>query len=361
MKISRLLSILFTSITTGLAGAFVFVLLNPEVLNQNGNSQTVENRTSHRPDSYADAITKTAPSVVNVFATVLTKDKDNTGKKATKESLGSGVVIGKNGFIITNYHVISDAVQIKVARNKGKAVNARVVGSDPGTDIAVLQATGEETLFPAPIATSKNLRVGDIVLAIGNPFSVGQTVTQGIVSATGRHSLGITTYENFIQTDAAINPGNSGGALINTQGKVIGINTAIFSKSGGSHGIGFAIPIDLAINVMQEIIDNGKVIRGWVGLNGQDSTPKKLKALGSKVKHGVLITGVLTKGPADLAGVLPGDLVFKINDREVKSTIHILNEVAATKPGGKLYLNIDRKGRTIKKVIVVQERPRNLP
>lgn len=374
MKFPRLLSILFTSVTTGLAAAFIVVLLNPELIST-PDKPTPLKLTGSAPHSYADAVEITAPSVVNIFATKLTRERHSQleellalrffGKslapKIRKEnSLGSGVVVADNGYILTNHHVIADADKISIGSSDGKTVTARLVGSDPDTDIAVLQAAGE-SLPIAPIGKSSTLRVGDVVLAIGNPFAVGQTVTQGIVSATDRHSLGIATYENFIQTDAAINPGNSGGALINVKGEVIGINTAIFSKSGGSQGIGFAVPIDLASTVMKQIISHGKVLRGWIGLNGQNLTPNLAESLNTKVEHGVLVSAVLNNGPADIAGVLPGDVIHHINSEKMLTSTQILNFVGMTSPGENMRLSIDRQGKQMQIDIKVMERPSEIP
>ncbi len=377
MKLYRFLTFLFTSIATGLAAAFIVLLLRPDILQDAVESDTgtqVSNLFSrnHGPVSYADAVAKAAPSVVNVFATRVTRERthplfndplfqrffgdDLTRPRLKREnSLGSGVIVDSNGYILTNNHVISGASEIQVVLRDGRQFPARIVGSDPESDLAVLQAAGGD-LPVATLGYSESLRVGDVVMAIGNPFGVGQTVTLGIVSATGRNQLGITDFENFIQTDAAINPGNSGGALINARGDVVGINTAIFSDSGGSHGIGFAIPVQLARAVMTQIAEHGRVIRGWVGVSAQDLTPALAESLGIE-NQGLLISGVLEGGPADSAGLSPGDLVLEVDGDKAVSSLQILNYIAAKKPGERLTFGIDRSGRKLDVEVVVAERP----
>jgi len=265
------------------------------------------------------------------------------------------VIVDSNGYILTNNHVISGASEIQVVLRDGRQFPARIVGSDPESDLAVLQAAGGD-LPVAKLGYSENLRVGDVVMAIGNPFGVGQAVTLGIVSATGRNQLGITDFENFIQTDAAINPGNSGGALINARGEVVGINTAIFSDSGGSHGIGFAIPVQLARAVMTQIAEHGRVIRGWVGVSAQDMTPALAESLGIE-EQGLLVSGVLENGPADIAGLIPGDLVLNVDDQQALSSLQILNYIASKKPGDTLTFDIDRSGSRMQVEVTVAERP----
>jgi len=239
----------------------------------------------------------------------------------------------------------------------GETPSAKVVGTDPDTDLAVLKINYIK--LPAiTIGQSKTLRVGDVVLAIGNPFGVGQTVTMGIVSATGRNQLGINTFENFIQTDAAINPGNSGGALINANGNLVGINTAIFSRSGGSQGIGFAIPASLARNVMQQIIEHGRVLRGWLGIEAQDLTPELAESLGFDNTHGVLVAGVLRNGPAEQAELKPGDIVTTINFKPVINSRDSLNQIAGFPPGTTITLGVIRQGKKLEIKAVVSERPK---
>jgi serine protease DegS len=379
MKWYRAFSFLFTSIATGLAAAFLVLLLRPDFVGRDQAPlpqpapKPVLLERSGGPVSYADAVQRAAPSVVNVFATKVTREKPHPlfqdplfkrffGERAgqprirRENSLGSGVIVDDNGYILTNNHVIEAASEIQVVLGDGRAVPARIVGSDPETDIAVLQAAGSK-LPLAALGRSDQMQVGDVVMAIGNPFGVGQTVTMGIVSATGRNQLGITDFENFIQTDAAINPGNSGGALINALGEVVGINTAIFSQSGGSHGIGFAIPIQLASEVMAQLIENGRVIRGWLGITGQDLTPVLAESLGIEFQPGILVSGVLEEGPADQAGLKPGDLIIRIDRRAVDGSQQMLKTIAAKAPGTPLSLTLVRDGSEVRSVAVVAERP----
>ena len=259
---------------------------------------------------------------------------------------------------MTNHHVIEGADAIRVVLASGQTLEADIIGVDKDTDLAVLKVD-HENLPAISFARSKHLKVGDVVLAIGNPFGVGQTVTQGIVSATGRSQLGINTFENFIQTDAAINPGNSGGALINAHGDIVGISTAIFSKTGGSHGIGFAIPADLARGVMQQIVETGHVVRGWLGIAGQDITPELANAYALQSQQGVLISGVLENGPASKAGLKPGDIITRIDDTELYSAFEILNLVATMQPGSRATIHAMRGSRKMQLTAVIQERPSN--
>jgi S1-C subfamily serine protease len=264
--------------------------------------------------------------------------------------------VNNNGYILTNNHVISGASEIQVVLRDGRQFPARIVGTDPETDLAVLQAAGSD--FPvATLGDSQHLRVGDVVMAIGNPFGVGQTVTMGIVSAKGRDQLGIATIENFIQTDAAINPGNSGGALINANGDVVGINTAIFSDTGASHGIGFAIPVRIAKTVLQQISEHGRVIRGWIGITAQELTPALAEPFGLKHQRGLLISGVLEGGPADKAGIRPGDLLVKVDGHTAIQASKVLDLIAGRQPGDTLELTLERDGGLIKINVSVAERP----
>jgi serine protease DegS len=330
MAIRKSLFFILQTIITGLAAAFVYVLLvQPQLLRTDGTvvevTETPEqeavsssagpgalNGMSVGPASYADAVQRAAPAVVNVHtAKVITRrvhplledpifqhffgDRFTQSRREVQTSLGSGVLISKQGYVLTNNHVIDGADEIKVLLADGRSAQAKVVGTDPDTDLAVLRIE-TESLPAIVIGNSKNLRVGDIALAIGNPFGVGQTVTFGIISATGRDHLGINAFEEFIQTDAAINPGNSGGALINASGELIGINSAIYSRSGGSQGIGFAIPINLAKGVMTQIIEQGHVVRGWLGIEAQDLTAALADSFGMPDTNGVLISGVLRDG-----------------------------------------------------------------
>ena len=375
MKWYRVFSFLFTSVATGLAAAFLVLLLRPDLVGRQAPAPTqpVQLQRSGGPVSYADAVRLAAPSVVNVYATKITRTKrhpllddplfkrffgEQADQPTTKRenSLGSGVIVDDNGYVLTNNHVINAASEIHIVLADGRSLPARVVGKDPETDLALLQAAGDR--FPvASLGDSGPLQVGDVVMAIGNPFGVGQAVTLGIVSATGRNQLGITDFENFIQTDAAINPGNSGGALINTAGEVVGINTAIFSESGGSHGIGFAIPIQLAREVMRQLIEHGHVIRGWLGITGQDLTPVLAESLGIESHQGVLVSGVIGDGPADRAGLKPGDLITGIDRQPIGGSPKMLEIIAAKPPGSPLTVTLLRDGETHERIAIVGERP----
>ena len=258
-----------------------------------------------------------------------------------QSGLGSGVVVSPAGYILTNNHVVEGADDIEVMLNDGRVVKARVIGTDPETDLAVLKVD-LDNLTAITLGDSDKLEVGDAVLAVGNPFGVGQTVTSGIVSALGRSQLGINTFENFIQTDAAINPGNSGGALVDVNGNLVGINTAIYSRSGGSMGIGFAIPTSTARMVMESIVQDGKVTRGWIGVEPRELNAELAETFGIPNEGGVIITGVLQNGPAAQAGVRPGDVVLMVNGKPVSTVPQLLSQVAALKPGVQAELQISR-------------------
>jgi len=381
MKLQKFLIFALTSVLAGLGAALLAIYLfadnAEEVLPKDEAKPEAVVQTfalTAGPVSYADAVKKASPSVVNVYTTKLTVKKGKSifsdprlqryfGNRFTtrpyvkrENSLGSGVIISSDGLIMTNNHVIQDAEEIRVVLSDGRTLQAKVVGTDPDTDLALLNI-GEKGLNVIKAGNSDTMQVGDVVLAIGNPFGVGQTVTMGIVGATGRSHLGINTFENFIQTDAAINPGNSGGALINANGELVGINTAIFSKSGGSHGIGFAIPVKLAEGVMQQLLKHGRVVRGWLGLAGQDMTPELAKSFNLKETTGVLISGVLEGGPADQAGIKPGDIISQINDLGQKSANEVLNYIATLTPGDKVEISGWRGDSEFKLEADVVERP----
>ena len=329
------------------------------------------------PISYATAVKRAAPSVVNIYTTkVVTEQSSPLFKDPTlqfyfgdrpaarprqrlESSLGSGVILDPRGYILTNNHVIDGADDIQLVLHDGRNIPAVVVGTDPDTDLAVLYAQAED--LPAiSLGNSAQLQVGDVVLAIGNPFGVGQTVTMGIVSATGRDQLGINTFEDFIQTDAAINPGNSGGALINAHGDLVGINTVIYSESGGSQGIGFAIPVSLAQGIMQQLLLHGRVVRGWLGIMAQDVTPELAESFGLSVAIGVLVAGVLEQGPADIAGLEPGDIITRINDMSPSSAHDILNTIAMQPPGSVVVIEGWRGHTRLKLKALISERPPKL-
>ena len=300
-------------------------------------------------------VTKTQPCE-NYYTDFFGDPSDNEEDKP-ENSLGSGVIVSEQGLILTNDHVVASADEIEVALADGRKLAAKVVGTDPDTDLAVLKVE-DENLPAITFAANEKLSVGDVVLAIGNPFGVGQTVTQGIISALGRNHLGINTYENFIQTDASINPGNSGGALIDTQGHLIGINSAIYSRNGGSMGIGFAIPASIAKQVMEQIAVNGSVTRGWIGIEAQDITPELAESFKLDKAQGSLIAGVLRDSPADIAGLKAGDVLLAINNKEVVDSSGMLNIIAALKPNDKAELKIARSSKVITVNVAVGKRPK---
>ncbi len=327
-----------------------------------------------RYGSFADAAQKAIPAVVFVYTSQAVKrprhplqddplfrhffGDDQDGEPQSRVGLGSGVVVSPEGYILTNFHVVDGADEIEVASNDGHKYKATVVGSDPESDLAVLRIPTGHKLPVITFGNSDSLRVGDTVLAIGNPFGVGQTVTSGIVSALGRSHLGINTFENFIQTDAAINPGNSGGALIDTNGTLIGINTAIYSQSGGSMGIGFAIPVSLARTVMEQIIKNGSVTRGWIGVEMQEITPELAESFKLPNTQGALIAGVMRGAPADRAGIKPGDVLLDIAGKPVKDAQAMLGMVATLEPGKVARLKLRRAGQDITADVTIGKRPK---
>ena len=272
-------------------------------------------------------------------------------------SLGSGVIVDGQGYIITNHHVVEAADEIEVLLADGRSAPAKIVGSDPETDLAVIRIQ-LPNLPTITFGNSDSLEVGDVVLAIGNPFGVGQTVTMGIVSALGRSHLGINTFENFIQTDAPINPGNSGGALVDASGNLVGINSAIFSKSGGSLGIGFAIPETLAKQIMQQIVKDGGVVRGWIGVSMRDMSTELAQAYNLPNVKGTLVIGVLRNGPADQAGIIPGDILTAINGKALADSNAALGHIAQLPPGQRVTATIIRRGQERKAEVVIAKRPR---
>ncbi len=324
------------------------------------------------PVSYAAAVEQAAPAVVSLFLPAT--DVEGDGLLSDDQSLrrhfapaprpqsraplhlGSGVIVSGDGFILTNHHVIRDVRRIHVALQDGRSAEARLVGVDPETDLAVL-AVDLADLPTMGFGTSGTLRVGDVVLAIGNPYAVGQTVTKGIVSATDRRDLGLSTFENFIQTDAAINPGNSGGALINAHGQLVGINTAIFSQSGGFQGIGFAIPEHIARNVLEQLIQHGRVIRGWAGIEVQNLNAPLAEALGIEIVSGAVVSGVLRGGPAAIAGLTPGDVITGVNGQSVDNTQDLLRLISAISPGDTAELRGVRERSTHAWTLLISERP----
>lgn len=277
-------------------------------------------------------------------------------EQGPQSGVGSGVIVSADGYVLTNNHVIDHMSGIEIMLTDGRRTTAKVVGKDPDTDLAVLKVDMDK-LPSIVFGDSDALQIGDAVLAIGNPFGVGQTVTSGIVSALGRNQLGINTFENFIQTDAAINPGNSGGALVDAQGQLVGINSAIYSRSGGNMGIGFAIPASTARLVMESLIRDGKVTRGWIGVEPRDLTPEIAETFNLPIQEGVLITGVLHEGPAALGGMHPGDVVVQIGQTPISSTAQLLNAVAGLKPNADVAIKVQREDKALTLTIRVTQRP----
>ena len=373
------------SVTVGLAVVFVVSTLRPDWLPQRNEGQAVSSagEPANPADpatggSYREAAKRALPSVVHVYTTqklVAPKhplvddpifrhffgDSPESEDQPNNSGLGSGVIVSTSGYVLTNYHVIEAAEQIEVSLNDGRNLKARLVGSDPETDLAVLQIeaeTSEELKLPAiSLGQMDDVIVGDVVLAIGNPFGVGHTVTMGIVSALSRSHLGINTFENFIQTDAAINPGNSGGALVDTHGKLLGINTAIYSRSGGSLGIGFAIPISTARSVMEQIIQTGAVTRGWIGVEAQEITPELAESFELKDASGALIAGVQRGSPADASGIRPGDILLSVDGKPVKDPQVMLDLIAALKPGTGVPFKLLRQKGEFSTTIKIGKRP----
>ena len=351
------------AVTVVLAAYFVVATLKPEWIRQRSTTlggvvsvieAPVAGPQPPAAGSLSAAAKRAAPAVVSI----------NTSKAAPRHprsndpwfrfffgdqadqpqvGLGSGVIVSPEGYILTNNHVVEGADEIEVTLNDGRHAVGKVIGTDPDTDLAVLKIDLDK-LPIIVLGNSDSLQVGDQVLAIGNPFGVGQTVTSGIVSALGRNQLGINTFENFIQTDAAINPGNSGGALVDISGNLEGINTAIYSRSGGSMGIGFAIPVSTAKQVLEDIVKEGKVTRGWIGVEPNDLSPELAETFGVKAKSGVIITGVLQNGPAARAGIRPGDVITSVAEKKIDNVQELLTAVAGLKPGSATRFSLQRGG-----------------
>ena len=324
--------------------------------------------------SFSGAAKQAMPAVVNIFTSKEVKnrrqpfmddplfrrffgDRFDEEEQQQQSSLGSGVIVSQQGFILTNHHVVEAADEIQVALADGRDVPAKLVGADPETDLAVLRVD-LKNLPAMTFGSSDNIKIGDVVLAIGNPFGVGQTVTMGIVSAVGRSHLGINTFENFIQTDAAINPGNSGGALIDVSGHLIGINSAIYSRSGGNQGIGFTIPVSLAKNIMEQIIQKGVVTRGWIGVEVQDVTPELADSFNLGAQQGALIAGILRNAPADKADIHTGDVVVDIAGKPVTDSSELLNLISGLPPGKPAKIKIIRAQKAMIVEVNIGTRPK---
>ena len=383
----RLWLIFAQAVTISVAVVFVVGTLKPEWVSRNGSTvpstvTIVEATTASASSasgsvSYAEAARQALPAVVHIYTRQTAKIPDHPlmhdpifrhfFSTPERTGLGSGVIIDPQGFVLTNNHVIENADEIEAVLNDGRKFKARLIGRDPETDLAVLRLADANSLPAIAFAPADSLTVGDVVLAIGNPFGIGQTVTMGIASALGRNHLGINTFENYIQTDAAINPGNSGGALIDGAGRLVGINTAIYSRSndtrsvdspsGGSLGIGFAIPVSIARNVLEQIITHGEVVRGWVGIEMRENTPELAESFGLPSSQGVLIYSVLDGSPADTGGVLPGDVLVAIDGQEVQVPRKMLDLVASLPPGQVATFRILRQSKKIELKIPVGRRP----
>ena len=382
---ARRLWLLFAqTVTVALALYFVVAALKPDWLGRApvqvpvgpgaGTVPVLQAQSGPPPASYREAAGRAMPAVVNILTSKASREThpilkdpffrrffgDRLPPEEQLSSLGSGVIVSSEGYIITNFHVVEGADQIEVGLADGRKAAARIVGTDPETDLAVIRI-GERNLPVMVLGEPDDARVGDVVLAIGNPFGVGQTVTMGIISAVGRNNLHINHFENFIQTDAAINFGNSGGALVDIHGNLLGINSAIYSQTGGSVGIGFAIPVSTARTVLEAIIKDGQVVRGWIGIESQDITPELADSFGLARKSGAIIAGVVRNGPADRAGVRPGDILLAVEGKAVTSTGDMLNLIAQLAPGAKAKLKLMRQNRESTVDVTVGKRPRAKP
>ena len=380
----RLWLIFTQAVTVSVALLFVVGTLKPEWLSERGDQPAITIQeaitpaaapaSTHGGASYADAAQRALPAVVHIFTSKEVRaqrhpfaddplfrhffgDRLDNRPQQRASGLGSGVIVSPEGYVLTNNHVIEAADEIEVALNDGRKLPARIVGRDPESDLAVLQIKTDGKLHAITFGQPQRLQVGDVVLAIGNPFGVGQTVTMGIVSALGRTHLGINTFEDFIQTDAAINPGNSGGALIDTAGNLVGINSAIYSRTGGSLGIGFAIPVSLARNVMEQIIQTGAVTRGWIGVEAQAVTTDLADSFGLPSVDGTLISGVMRGSPADRAGIRPGDVLLTIEGRKVNDPQAMLETIAALAPGRRAGVEVRRGKEKLDLQIEIGRRP----
>ena len=372
--------LLFAQVATVcVAALFVVATLRPDLLARVAGKnnvvlvqETAPTVTGPRVDSFADAAKRAMPSVVNIYTSKEVRQRNpllddpllrrffpglSEGEPRRTTSLGSGVIVSSEGYVLTNNHVIEGADDIQLVLADGRRLRATVRGNDPESDLAVLKADGKD--LPAiTLGQLDHVQVGDAVLALGNPFGFGNTVTHGIVSALGRNHLGINRFEDFIQTDAAVNPGNSGGALVDSAGNLIGVNSAIFSQSGGSQGIGFAIPVSLARNVLEQIIRDGEVTRGWLGIEPQELTPEVVVAFALEEVDGVLIRGVLKNGPADRAGMQVRDVVLEIDGKPTRDGAALLSQIAALTPGHQATLKVLRDKKPLELEVTVGKRPK---
>jgi serine peptidase DegS len=355
-RLKSTLIFLLQSIVVGLAAAFIVVLVRPDLMPALGGS------INGSPSSYADAVDISAPAVVSVYTKRLVQDSTAPSEKPrfrVDTSFGSAVIIDSDGFLVTNFHVIAESAEIRVQLGDGRIGEAVVVGEDKETDLALLKVNLGQ-LAAIHLGSSGRLRIGDVVLAIGNPYGLSKSVTQGIISATGRGLLNLNTFENYIQTDAAINAGNSGGALVNSRGELIGINTAVLAQDSGTEGIGFAIPVDLVRGVVEELKLHGRVIRGYMGLFPDDLTNAERTAIGLDDNIGILLISVYDGGPAATAGLLAGDVLLSINDEFILTQRQALLIVAGTSPGDEVDIVVWRNGRRFNTTVVAGERPEDI-
>jgi len=369
--------LLFSQVVTVLLAMwFVLATLKPEWLNRSVNVSGVTlfeapsvAAGTVMPGSLSPAAKRAAPAVVSIsIKQAVTKNPHQNdpwfrffyGEREDDDpqgGLGSGVIVSPEGYILTNFHVIEGAQEIEVTLSDSRKATAKLIGADPDTDLAILRIQLDRLPVIA-LGNSDSLQVGDRVLAIGNPFGVGQTVTSGIVSALGRNQLGINTFENFIQTDAAINPGNSGGALVDVQGNLLGINTAIYSRSGGNMGIGFAIPVSTARQVLEGIVKDGQVTRGWLGVEPTEITPEMAETFGLKQTQGVIITGVLQDGPAAKAGIKPGDVLLRVAGKDIQNVGELLTHIASLPPGQQVKVELARRNAAMTLDVTPAQRPK---
>ena len=372
----RLWLLFSQTITVILAAYFVVITLKPQWIGRAAPTtgavaliEAAPSQVSNTPaGSFRAAAQRASAAVVSINTSKAAQRNPNAndpwfrfffGEQGSEPQtgLGSGVIVSPSGYILTNNHVVEGADEIEVVLNDSRSTRAKIIGTDPDTDLAILKIELDK-LPVIVLGNSDNAQVGDQVLAIGNPFGVGQTVTSGIVSALGRNQLGINTFENFIQTDAAINPGNSGGALVDTNGNLLGINTAIYSRSGGNMGIGFAIPVSTAKLVLEGIVKDGQITRGWIGVEPNDLSPELAETFDVKARQGVIITGVLQNGPAAQAGIRPGDVIVKITNQPVTDVANLLALVASLKPGVPARFSVERKNQPLDLDVTPGVRPR---
>lgn len=341
------------------------------------HTPTVPRQMMETGKAFSDIVNAVSPAVVNISTTKTIRRETNrffedpffdffdpfhefnVPKKWKERSLGSGVVISSDGYIITNNHVVEKADEIRVTLLDKRTFKGTIIGADPKTDIAIVKINANN-LPTLSLGDSDNLKVGEFVLAIGNPYGLSHTVTMGIISAVGRANVGIADYEDFIQTDAAINPGNSGGPLVNIKGEMIGINTAIFSRTGGYQGIGFAVPSNMVRLVMDQLIQKGKVIRGWIGVTIQELTPELSQKFGLKNTKGALVSDVMKDSPAAKAGIKQGDIIVEFNGKDVKDVSSLRNMVAQSKTGNEITLKIVRSGKELTLNVLIMELPREI-